>query len=94
MKAIGKNVVIEKIEEEIKTESGLLLSNEDAQSFRYQKGKIILPGSECCHLKKDEKLLYLSNQRRYRNDYSGERCRCCLINSFILIIASRYLLSE
>ena len=41
MKAIGKNVVIEKIEEEIKTESGLLLSNEDAQSFRYQKGKII-----------------------------------------------------
>lgn len=64
MKAIGKNVVIEKIEEEIKTESGLLLSNEDAQSFRYQKGKIILPGSECCNLKKDD-LIYYDTRNSY-----------------------------
>lgn len=35
MKAIGKNVVVAKIEEEVKTESGLLLSAEDASSFRY-----------------------------------------------------------
>ena len=43
MKAIGKNVVIEKIEEEIKTESGLLLSNEDAQSLDIKKVKLFYP---------------------------------------------------
>ncbi len=71
MKAIGKNVVIEKIEEEIKTESGLLLSNEDAQSFRYQKGKIILPGSECCHLKKDD-LIYYDSRNSYTLVINGD----------------------
>tara|TARA_R100000655_G_scaffold99509_2_gene143440 strand:+ start:379 stop:636 length:258 start_codon:yes stop_codon:yes gene_type:complete len=64
MKAIGKNVVIQKIEEEVKTESGLLLSNEDAKSFRYQKGKIILPGSECCDLKKDD-IVYYDTRNSY-----------------------------
>ena len=64
MKAIGKNIVIEKIDEEIKTESGLLLSNEDAKSFRYQKGKIILPGSDCCYLKKYD-IVYYDTRNSY-----------------------------
>ena len=64
MKAIGKNIVIEKIDEEIKTESGLLLSNEDAKSFRYQKGKIIFPGSDCCDLKKDD-IVYYDTRNSY-----------------------------
>ncbi len=65
MKAIGKNILINKIEEQITTESGLLLSNDDAKSFRYQKGKIILPGTEVCHLKKDDVIFYDT-----RNSYS------------------------
>lgn len=65
MKAIGKNIIIQKIEEQITTESGILLSNSDAQSFRYQKGKIILPGTDVCHLKKDDSIYYDT-----RNSYS------------------------
>ena len=41
MKPIGKYIVIKTIKEELKTESGLLLSNEDANNFRYKKGEII-----------------------------------------------------
>jgi len=62
MKAIGKNIVIEKIEEEVTTDSGLLLSNEDAKAFRYQKGKVLLPGTEVCHLKENDIIYYDTRQ--------------------------------
>ena len=41
MKPIGKYIIVETIEETLKTESGLLLSQEDASNFRYKKGKVI-----------------------------------------------------
>ena len=37
MKPIGKNLIIIEIEEEIKTDSGLLLSAEDTKDLRYKK---------------------------------------------------------
>jgi co-chaperonin GroES (HSP10) len=46
MKAIGKYIVIKTIEEEVKTDSGLILSGEDANSFRYKKGVVITPGTD------------------------------------------------
>jgi len=58
MKAIGKNIVIEKIEEKITTESGILLSDEDAKSFRYQKGRVIMPGTDVPHLKENDIIYY------------------------------------
>ncbi len=46
MKAIGKYIVIKTIEEEVRTDSGIILSGEDANSFRYKKGVVIAPGTE------------------------------------------------
>jgi len=46
MKPIGKYILIKKIKEEKKTKSGLLLSSEDVESFRYQKAEVIKPGTE------------------------------------------------
>tara|TARA_Y100000592_G_scaffold95661_1_gene162685 strand:- start:7706 stop:7963 length:258 start_codon:yes stop_codon:yes gene_type:complete len=46
MKAIGKYIVIETIEEQIKTKSGLLLSSEDMTELRYGKAKVIHAGTE------------------------------------------------
>ena len=40
MKPIGKNIIIHPIDEEIKTQSGLLLSSEDTNQLRYKKGII------------------------------------------------------
>tara|TARA_R100001129_G_scaffold186105_2_gene176481 strand:+ start:333 stop:590 length:258 start_codon:yes stop_codon:yes gene_type:complete len=45
MRPIGKYIIINKIKEEKKTKSGLLLSADDVDSFRYQKGKVIKPGT-------------------------------------------------
>jgi len=64
MKAIGKNIVIEKIEEEVTTESGILLSNDDANSFRYQKGRVVMPGTEVTYLKADD-IIYYGTRNSY-----------------------------
>ena len=46
MKPIGKYIVIKKIKEELKTESGLLLSAQDASGVRYKKGEVIKAGTD------------------------------------------------
>jgi len=46
MIAIGKNVIIQPIEEEVKTDSGLLLTASDVDEFRYKKAKVIQPGTD------------------------------------------------
>ena len=54
MQAIGKYIVIKKINEEYKTDSGLLLSSADVESFRYHKGKVINPGNRVEVIKEGE----------------------------------------
>lgn len=46
MKPINKYIIITPIEEQLTSASGLLLSSEDAQSFRYRKALVIEPGTE------------------------------------------------
>mgnify|MGYP001220533084 FL=1 len=58
MKPIGKYIVIKSIKEELKTESGLLLSNEDANNFRYKKGKVVKPGTDVSVINKDDIVYY------------------------------------
>ena len=45
MKPVNKYIVVQKLEEELKTESGLLLSQEDANNFRYAKANVVKVGS-------------------------------------------------
>jgi len=41
MKAIGKYIIVEAINEEVKTSSGLLMSGEEVNKLRYKKSKVI-----------------------------------------------------
>ena len=41
MKPIGKYIIINSIQEQLKTKSGLILTATDADEFRYKKGKVI-----------------------------------------------------
>ena len=58
MRPIGKYIVIKTIKEELKTESGLLLSNEDANNFRYKKGQVIKPGTDVSVINIDDVIYY------------------------------------
>ncbi len=58
MRPIDKYILIEQIEEELKTESGILLTNEEAQRRRYHKGKVISAGSNVCNILPTEEIYY------------------------------------
>lgn len=58
MKPIGKYIVVVVTSEEVKTESGLLLSAKDVQDFRYQKGVVVEPGTEVGHIAKGDKIYF------------------------------------
>ena len=58
MKPIGKYIVIKTIKEELKTESGLLLSAQDVDGFRYRKGIVIKQGTNVADIKEDDVIYF------------------------------------
>tara|TARA_R100001510_G_C7644934_1_gene202336 strand:+ start:1043 stop:1300 length:258 start_codon:yes stop_codon:yes gene_type:complete len=58
MKPIGKYILITQLDEEIKTNSGLLLSAEDANLLRYKKGIIIAKGSDVDKVDEKDVIFY------------------------------------
>lgn len=58
MKAIGKNIVIHQIEEEVKTASGLVLSGEDTNQLRYKRGKVVASGTEVKAISEGDEIYY------------------------------------
>ena len=46
MKPVGKYIIIKKINEEYKTDSGILLSSEDVSSLRYHKATVVESGTD------------------------------------------------
>ena len=58
MKPIGKYIIIKPIEEELKTASGLLLSQEDESGFRYKKGKVVKPGTDVENISDNDLIYY------------------------------------
>lgn len=58
MKPIGKNIIVKDITEEIKTDSGLVLSGKDIDAMRYRKAVVIESGTEVNFIKKDDVIYY------------------------------------
>tara|TARA_R100000742_G_C4212972_1_gene38829 strand:+ start:64 stop:324 length:261 start_codon:yes stop_codon:yes gene_type:complete len=62
MKAIGKYIVIDPIEESnVKTEGGLILSDKQREDIRYRKAKVINPGTEVKAIEKGNEIYYDRN---------------------------------
>jgi len=58
MQAINKYIIIKKVNEEYKTKSGLLLSNEDVSSLRYHKAVVVNPGTNVVSVKKNDVIFF------------------------------------
>jgi co-chaperonin GroES (HSP10) len=61
MKAIGKNIVIKHVDEEVKTASGLILSGEDTNQLRYKRGVVITPGTDVSSINEGDEIYYDKN---------------------------------
>ena len=64
MKPIGKHIVIKKVDEEVKTSSGLLLSSKDIGDMRYAKGHVVKVGTDVSVIN-DGDTLYYDKSRSY-----------------------------
>ena len=58
MRPIGKNIIITSVDEEIKTDSGILLSADDVGEMRYKKGLVIKVGSDVDVIKEGQMINY------------------------------------
>lgn len=72
MKPIGKHIVVKVIDEEVKTHSGLLLSAQDANNFRYQMAEVVKPGTEVSVIKEGERI-YFDKRQSYTMMIDGEQ---------------------
>jgi len=72
MKPIGKHIVVKVIDEEVKTHSGLLLSAQDANNFRYQMAEVVKPGIEVSVIKEGERI-YFDKRQSYTMMIEGEQ---------------------
>lgn len=55
---IAKYILIDSVEQEIETDSGLLLSADDASSFRYKKGRVIKVGTDVSVISDGDEIYY------------------------------------
>lgn len=58
MIALNKYIVIDKITEEVKSASGLIMDAEDKREVRYNRGTIVTPGTEVRGLKEGDEIYY------------------------------------
>lgn len=58
MRAIGKNIIVRDVDEEIKTASGLVLSGDDANQLRYKRAVVHTPGTEVSSIKEGDEIYY------------------------------------
>ena len=58
MKPVGKYIVINEIKEEVKTQSGILLSGDDVDKIRYKKGTVVKPGTEVTKINEGDVIYY------------------------------------
>jgi co-chaperonin GroES (HSP10) len=58
MKAIGKNIVIKNVDEEVKTASGIVLSGDDTNQLRYKRGLVVTPGTDVKAISEGDEIYY------------------------------------
>jgi co-chaperonin GroES (HSP10) len=58
MRAVNKYIIVETIVEEMKTDSGLLLSGDDTNEFRYKKATVKNPGTSVEVVKEGDVIYY------------------------------------
>ncbi len=62
MKAVGKYIVIEPIKEtNVKTDSGLILSEKQREDIRYRKAVVVKPGTAVEFIKEGDSIYYDKN---------------------------------
>ena len=58
MQPIGKYILIHPVNEEMETQSGLLLTSDDVGELRYRKATVVASGTEVTAISSDDTIYY------------------------------------
>ena len=61
MKPLGKYVIINQIDEKVKTDFGLIMSGTDTSKMRYKKAEIVKVGTDVSSVNDGDKVYYDKN---------------------------------
>lgn len=70
-RAIGEYILVDKVSEEIKTSSGLVLTGEEAAKIRYHKGEVVSPGTDVADIVSEGDVIYYDSSRSHRVNVRG-----------------------
>lgn len=85
MKPINKHIIVKTIEEEMTTDSGLLLTQADGNSFRYKKGCVIQPGTHVEAVKAED-VIYYDKRAGYDMVLEGETYTIILERDVVVVV--------
>ena len=85
MKAINEFIVIDKIEEEVRTDSGLILSGEDVNQMRYAKGKIKTVGDQVTQVNPED-VIYYDKRSAYDVVLSGQPVTVIQLKDVVIVL--------
>lgn len=74
MNPIGKFIVIKIVEEELKTQSGMILSAEDSNQFRYKRAVVIASGTDVNKKIQENSEIYYDKTNSFTMLIDGEQC--------------------
>ena len=84
-RALGRYILIDKVVEEVTTESGLFLTGEEASKIRYHKGEVVSPGSGCDDVVSKGDIVYYDSRRSHRVNVKGVWYTVVRIDDAVLI---------
>lgn len=85
MQPIGKFLVIKIVEEELKTQSGMILSAEDVNQFRYKRAIVLASGTDVSNIKKDDEIYY-DKSHSFTMLINGEQCTIIRESDVVVVL--------
>jgi co-chaperonin GroES (HSP10) len=85
MQPIGKFIVIKIVEEELKTQSGMILSAEDVNQFRYKRALVMASGTDVLNIKKDDEIYY-DKSHSFTMLINGEQCTIIRESDVVVVL--------
>lgn len=85
MQPIGKFLVIKIVEEELKTQSGMILSAEDVNQFRYKRALVVASGTDVLNIKKDDEIYY-DKSHSFTMLINGEQCTIIRESDVVVVL--------
>ena len=85
MRAINEFIIIDKIEEEVRTDSGLILSGDDVSQMRYAKGKIKTVGDQVTQVNPED-VIYYDKRSAYDVVLSGQPVTVIQLKDVVIVL--------